>query len=209
MKTAFLHGDLEEEVYVVQPEGFEVKGKEHMVCRLKKSLYGLKQAPRQWYKKFDSFMVGHEYIKINANHCVYVKKFLDVKFLILLLYVDDMLIVGQDASMIGDLKKDLFKAFDMKDLGPARQILGMEIARWLSQEKYVERILERFNMKLAKPVGTPLGGHFKLSKKSCPSSMKEKENMASVPYSSAIRSLMYAMVCTRSDVAHAVGVGSL
>ena len=209
MKTAFLYGDLEEEVYVVQLEGFEVKGKEHMVCRLKKSLYGLMQAPRQWYKKFDSFMVGHEYTKINANHCVYVKKFPDVKFLILLLYVDDMLIVGQDASMIGDLKKDLFKAFDMKDLGPARQILGMEIARWLSQEKYVERILERFNMKHAKPVGTPLGGHFKLSKKSCPSSMKEKENMASVPYSSAIRSLMYAMVCTRSDIAHAVGVGSL
>ena len=111
--------------------------------------------------------------------------------------------------MIGDLKKDLFKAFDMKDLGPVRQILGMEIARWLSQEKYVERILERFNMKHAKPVGTPLGGHFKLSKKSCPSSMKEKENMALVPYSSAIRSLMYAMVCTRSDIAHAVGVGSL
>ena len=209
MKTAFLYGDLEEEVYVVQLEGFEVKGKEHMVCRLKKSLYGLKQAPRQWYKKFDSFMVGHEYTKINANHCVYVKKFPDVKFLILLLYVDDMLIVGQDASMIGDLKKDLFKAFDMKDLGPARQILGMEIARWLSQEKYVERILERFNMKHAKPVGTPLGGHFKLSKNSCLSSMKEKENMASVPYSSAIRSLMYAMVCMRSDIAHAVGVGSL
>ena len=91
--------------------------------------------------------------------------------------------VGQDASMIGDLKKDLFKAFDMKDLGPARQILGMEIAHWLSQEKYAERILERFNMKHAKPVGTPLGGHSKLSKKSCPSSMKEKENMASVPYS--------------------------
>ena len=196
MKIAFLHGDLEEEIYMVQPEGFEVKGKEHMLCRLKKSLYGLKQAPRQWYKKFDSFMVGHEYTKINANHCVYVKKFPDVKFLILLLYVDDMLIVGQDASMIGDLKKDLFKAFDMKDLGPTRQILGMEIACWLSQEKYVEWILERFNMKHAKPVGTPLGGHFKLSKKSCPSSMKEKENMASVPYSSAIGSLMYAMVCT-------------
>ena len=94
MKTAFLHGDLEEEVYEVQPEGLEVKGKEHMVCKLKKTLYGLKQAPSQWYKKFDSFMVSYEYTKINANHCVYVKKFPDVKFLILLLYVDDMLIVG-------------------------------------------------------------------------------------------------------------------
>ena len=134
---------------------------------------------------------------------VYVGKFPDGKFLILLLYVDDMLIVGQDASMIGDLKKDLFMAFDMKDLGLAQQILGMEITRdrkakklWLSQEKYVERILERFNMKHVKPVGTPLGGHYKLNKKSCLSSMKEKENMASIPYSSAVRSLMYVMVCT-------------
>ena len=131
---------------------------------------------------------------------MYVKNFPNGKFLILLLYVDDMLIVGQDASMIGDLKKDLFKAFDMKDLGPVQQILGMEITHdrkakklWLSQEKYVERILERFNMKHAKPLGTPLGDHFKLSKKSCSSSMKEKENMASVPYSSTVRSLMYAM----------------
>ena len=140
--------------------------------------------------------MGHRYTKTNADHCGYVKKFPDGEFLILLLYVDDMLIVGQDASMIGDLKKDLFKAFDMKDLGPARQILGKEIARWLSQEKYVERILERFNMKHAKPVSTPLDGHFKLSKKSCPSSMKEKENMESVPYSLAVRSLIYAMVCT-------------
>ena len=160
-------------------------------------------------------MMGHGYTKTNVDHYMYVKKLLDGKFLILLLYVDDMLIVGQDASMIGDLKKDLFKAFDMKDFGPAQQILGMEITHdrkskklWLSQEKYVEQILERFNMKHAKPVGTPLGGHFKLSKKSCPSSMKEKENMVSVPYSSTIKSLMYAMVCTRPNIAHAIGVVS-
>ena len=70
VKTAFLHGDLEEEIYMVQLEGFKVKGKKHMVCRLKKILYGLKQALRQWYKKFDSFMVGHEYTKTNADHCV-------------------------------------------------------------------------------------------------------------------------------------------
>uniref|UniRef100_A0A2N9I3V5 CCHC-type domain-containing protein n=1 Tax=Fagus sylvatica TaxID=28930 RepID=A0A2N9I3V5_FAGSY len=198
-----------------QPEGFEAKGKEHKVCRLKKSLYGLKQAPRQWYKKFDSFMVGQGYTRTDADHCVYVRQFPNGKFIILLLYVDDMLIVGQDANMVGSLKKELFKSFDMKDLGPARQILGMQILRdrkakklWLSQEKYVERVLERFNMKHAKPVSTPLGGHFKLSKKSCPSSNKEKENMASIPYSSAVGSLMYAMVCTRPDIAHVVGVVS-
>lgn len=215
VKTAFLHGDLEEEIYMDQPEGFEEAGKEHMVCRLKKSLYGLKQAPRQWYKKFDSFMMSHGYSRTDADHCVYVKTFPGGKFIILLLYVDDMLIVGQDAKMIGDLKKDLSKSFDMKNLGSAKQILGMQILRdrkakklWLSQEKYVERVLERFNMKSAKPVSTPLANHFKLSKRSCPTNEEGKKLMASIPYSSAVGSLMYAMVCTRPDIAHAVGVVS-
>ena len=142
VKIDFLDGDLKEEIYMDQPEGFKIKGKEHMVCKLKKSLYGLKHAPRQWYKKFDSFMVGHGYTRTNVDHCVYVRKFSNVKFVILLLYVDDMLIVGQDTIVIGNLKKDLFKSFDMKDLGLARQILGMQILRdkkakklWLSQEK--------------------------------------------------------------------------
>ena len=186
-----------------QPKGFKVKGKEHMVCKLKKNLYGLKQAPRQQYKKFDSFMVGHEYMRTNANHCVYVRKFPNGKFVILLLYVDDMLIVGQDASVIGNLKKDFFKSFDIKDLGPSRQILDMQILRdrkvkklWLSQEKYIEWIFERFNMKHAKPVSTPLGSHFKLGKKSSFSSKKEKGDIASTIYFLAVGSLMYAMVCT-------------
>ena len=127
VKTAFLHGDLKEEIYMDQPKGFKVKGKERMVYKLKKSLYGLKQAPRQWSKKFDSFMVGHGYTRTNADHCVYVRKFPNGKFVIL--FVDDILVVRQDAGVIENLKKDLFKLFDMKDLGPARQILGMQILR--------------------------------------------------------------------------------
>ncbi|CAL5393971.1 unnamed protein product [Camellia sinensis] len=196
VKTAFLHGDLKEEIYMEQPEGFEVKGKENLVCRLKKSLYGLKQAPRQWYKKFDSFMVGHEYKRTVADQCVYVRTFPGGNFIILLLYVDDMLIVGQDATTIRSLKKELLQSFDMKDLGPAQQILGMNIVRdrkakklWLSQEKYVERVIEKFNMKDAKPVSTPLANHFKLSKNSCPSSTKERQEMEAIPYSSAVGSV--------------------
>jgi hypothetical protein len=78
----------------------------------------------------------------------------------------------------------------------------------LSQKKYVEWVLERFNMKHAKPINTPFGGHFKLSKKSCPSLNKEKENMTSILYSSTVGSLMYAMVCTQPDIAYAIGVFS-
>ena len=214
VKTAFLHGDLQEEIYMDQPEGFEVKGKEHMVCKLKKSLYGLKQAPRQWYKKFDSFMVSHSFQRTAADPCVYFKSYGD-DFIILLLYVDDMLIVGQDVEMIRKLKVDLSRSFDMKDLGPAKQILGMAITRdrkagklWLSQENYVEQILKRFNMQHAKSVSTPLANHFKLTKKSCLATEQEKEEMSVIPYSSAVGSLMYLMVCTRPDIAHAVGVVS-
>ena len=215
VKTAFLHGDLNEEIYMSQPEGFEVKGKEHMVCKLKKRLYGLKQAPRQWYKKFDSFMVSHEYKRTDADHCVYFRKFTDSNFIILLLYVDDMLIAGNDSKLIGKLKERLFKSFDMKDLGPAKQMLGMRITRdrkakklWLSLEKYVEHVLERFNMKDAKSVSTPLANHFKLNRSLCPTTTDEKEKMASIPYSSAVGSLMYCMVCTRPDIAHAVSTVS-
>ena len=116
---------------------------------------------------------------------------------------------------IKQLKKELSKSFDMKDLGPAQQILGMHIVRdrknsrlWLSQEKYIERVIKRFNMHNAKPVSIPLANHFKLSKISCPSSKKEIEKMSAIPYSLAVGSLMYAMVCTRPDIAHAVSTVS-
>ena len=92
------------------------RGKEHLVCRLKKSLYGLKQAPRQWYQKFDSFMTDQGYHKSQADHCVFVKKFEGGDFLILLLYVDDMLIVRRDQAKIRMLKKSLNRTFAMKDL---------------------------------------------------------------------------------------------
>ena len=215
VKTAFLHCDLEEEIYMLQPEGFEVKGKENLVCKLKKSLYGLKQAPRQWYKKFDSFMMSHGYTRTTPDHCVFTRKYSDDDFIILLLYVDDMLIIGHDPSKIDKLKRELSKSFAMKDLGPAKQILGMKISRdrkngklWLSQESYIEKVLERFNMSKAKAVCSPLAGHFKLSSKQCPTSEKDMKEMGKVPYASAVGSLMYAMVCTRSDIAHAVGVVS-
>ena len=100
VKIAFLHGDLDENIFMEQLEGFKVKGKENMVCKLKKSLHGLKQVPRQWYKKFDSFMMSQEYKRTFADPCVYVWRFHDDKFIMLLLYVDDLLIMGQDVDMI-------------------------------------------------------------------------------------------------------------
>ena len=105
---------------------------------------------------------------------------------------------------------ELSKTFNMKDLGSAKRILGMEILQdrkagklWLSQERYIKRMLEMFNMKNSKPISTPLAGHFKLSKRLCPYTKKEKGEMSVIPYSSAVGSLMYAMVCTCLDISHA------
>ena len=99
---------MEEEIYIEQLEGFEGEGREQLVCKLKRSLYGLKQAPRQWYKKFDSFMTENEFKHIVADPCVYIKWFGE-SFVLLLLYVDDMLNLGKDIPIIDKLKKELSK----------------------------------------------------------------------------------------------------
>ena len=114
------------------------------------------------------------------------------------------------------IQRELSKTFDMKDFGSAKRIFRMEILRdrkarklWFSQEIYIEQMLKRLNMKNSKPVSTPLVGHFKLSKRLCPSTEKEKGEMSIIPYSSAVGSLMYAMVCTCPDISHAIGVVSI
>ena len=126
-----------------------------------------------------------------------------------------MLIAGSSIEEINNLKKQLSKQFAMKDLGAAKKILGMRIIRdkangtlKLSQSKYVKKVLSRFNMNEAKPVSTPLGRHFKLSKEQSLKTEKEMDHLSKVPYASAIGSLMYVMVCTRPDIAHAVRVVS-
>ncbi|KAE8680896.1 hypothetical protein F3Y22_tig00111366pilonHSYRG00299 [Hibiscus syriacus] len=178
--------------------------------RLKKSLYGLKQAPRQWYKKFDSFMSSSGFTICQVDHCCYIKRF-DNSFIILLLYVDDMLVAVSDMQEIIYLKQKLSKQFAMKDLGAAKHILGMRIKRntksrtlMLSQAEYINKVLFRFNMQDANPVSTPLGVHFRLSKEQSPKTEEERAYMVKVSYASAIGSLMYAMVCTKPDIAQAV-----
>lgn len=215
VKTAFLHGDLDEEIYMHQPEGYKLEGKENQVCRLRKSLYGLKQSPRQWYKRFDTFMLKKGYSRSKYDCCVYFRKLCGDAYIYLLLYVDDMLIASKSKVEIDRLKSQLSKEFEMKDMGAAKKILGMEIKRerssrklFLHQKGYLEKVISRFEMQDAKPVVTPLAPHFRLSSKLSPTIDEEKEHMARVPYACAVGSLMYAMVCTRPDISQAVSVVS-
>ncbi|KAH9794327.1 hypothetical protein KPL71_004856 [Citrus sinensis] len=215
VKTAFLHGELEKEIYMLKPESFVEIGKENLVCRLNKSLYGLKQAPMCWYKRFDSFIMNLGYNRLSSDHCAYYKRFKDSDFIILLLYVDDMLVTGLNKDRIQELKAQLAREFEMKDLGPTNKILGMQIHRdknnmkiWLSQKNYLKKILRCFNMHDCKLISTPLPVNFKLSSSMCPSNEAERKEMSRVPYASAVGSLIFVMICTIPVIAQAVGVVS-
>lgn len=149
VKTTFLHDDLGEQIYMEYLEGFRQSEMEHLVCRLKKLLYGLKQSPRQWYKKFDSYMIQIGYNHCKYDCCVYVKVLEDGSHIFSLLYVDVMLVVAKSMYEADKLKSLLHEDFDMKDLGVARKILGMEICKdreaeklWVSQKNCQEGVRE-------------------------------------------------------------------
>jgi hypothetical protein len=111
-----------------QPKGYVVKGNKELVCKLKKSLYGLKKSPRTWYQNFDTYMFGLGFTKIKEDHCVYFKLIGD-HLIYLVLYVDDMMLMGNNKEIIHDVKTHFSSKFDMKDLGASNFVLGMEIKR--------------------------------------------------------------------------------
>jgi hypothetical protein len=148
VKTAFLNGDLEEEVYMEQPERFVMFGNERKVCKLIKSLYGLKQAPKQWHEKFDSVILSHRFKYNNADKCIY-SKFTDCYGVIICLYVDDLLIFGTNMEGISETKKYLTSKFKMKDLKEVDTILGIKVKKFsegyaLCQSHYIEKIFLKF-----------------------------------------------------------------
>jgi len=152
VKTAFLNGDLEEEIYMDQPEGFVSTGKENMVCKLKKSIYGLKQASRQWYIKFNDTITSYGFVENTIDRCIYMKVNGSM-FVILVLYVDDILLATNNVAMLHDEKKFLSNNFEMKDMGEASYVIGIEIFcdrsqgfLGLSQKSYINKVLDRFIM---------------------------------------------------------------
>lgn len=152
VKTAFLNGNLSEEIYMKQPEGFIQEGGEGLVCELKKSIYGLKQASRQWYLKFDEVVKSHGFIESPMDECIYIKVS-GSDFIFLILYVDDILLASKTLTLLHDTHAFLSQAFDMTYLGEASYVLRIEISRdrergflGLSQKGYIEKVFKRFNM---------------------------------------------------------------
>ena len=214
VKTAFLNGNLEEDVYMVQPRGFEDPKNSSKVCKLHRSIYGLKQASRSWNKRFNDEVKRLGFKQSQEEPCVY-KMVSGSYVLFLVLYVDDILLIGNFIPLMEQIKSSLKDVFSMKDLGEAQYILGIKICRdrsrrliGLSQRTYIDKVLKRFNMRNSKKGNVPMTQGVKLSKSQCATTRKDIEIMKDVPYASAVGSIMYAMVCTRPDVAYALSMTS-
>ena len=128
IKTAFQNGDLEEEIYMDQPDGFVAKRQEGNVCKLLKSLYGLKQATKQWHEKFDKTLTSVGFAVNEADKCVYYR-YGEGEGVIRCLYVDDILIFGNNINVIKEVKDFLSSNFEMKDLGEVDIILNIKLLR--------------------------------------------------------------------------------
>jgi len=159
VNNAFLHGDLNEVIYMQLPLGMKVKG-ENQVCLLNKSLYGLKNASRQWYAKLCSFLLMHDFKQTSVDHSLFVKH-VHNKITILPVYVDDIILTGNDIDVIHDTTTMLDNAFKIKNLGDLTYFLGFEVARnskgiHLSQRKYTLDMLDETGMLESSPVSTPM-----------------------------------------------------
>ena len=167
VKNAFLNGDLEEEVYMDLPPGFDQESKIGKVCKLRKSLYGLKQSPRAWFGLFTKALHQQNYSQAHSDHTLFLKH-RDGKVSALIVYVDDIVITRDDVSEIEHLKHQLSREFEMKDLGKLRYFLGIEVMRSklgisVSQRKYVLDLLKETGMLGCKPIDTPMDPNTKLS----------------------------------------------
>jgi hypothetical protein len=202
VNNAFLHGDLDEEVYMTMPPGFGTKG-EKKVCRLTKSLYGLKQASRQWFSKFSTALVELGFIQSKADYSLFTR-LKGSSYIALLVYVDDVAIASNDPKAVSDFIVLLNDKFKLKDLGPLKYFLGLEIARStegisVCQRKYALEILEDSGLLASKPVSFPIEQNLKLS--------KDEGTLLSdsTSYRRLVGRLLYLTI-TRPDIAYSVQI---
>ena len=205
VQTAFLNGTLQEEVYMKQPIGYERKGKEHLVCRLKKSIYGLKQSSRCWNSALDSHLQSMGFSQSQSDPCLYTTGGEHASYIGV--YVDDMILAGKNEAELKSVKDELSSKFDIKDLGKLSYFLGMSIVcnqeekkTWMGQPAYTEKLLTKMGMSDCRPVTTPMESGNHLVKAS-----EDDEPVDQQSYQSLIGSLMYLATCTRPDIAFAVG----
>ncbi|MGH9652091.1 MAG: reverse transcriptase domain-containing protein [Bryobacteraceae bacterium] len=217
--AAYLYGDLDEEIYMRQAEGYAKPGEEHLVWRLNKGLYGLRQAGRAWNAKIDQLLKKHGFEPLDSDHCLYVKVSKGSR-VILALYVDDMVVGASTDAAMADVRALLSSAFALQDLGEASYVLGMEIRRDLhartlriSQATYAEALLRKWQMADCKPVSTPAETdiHKRFEQAEAKADQKTDQEVDQKvdhkeirKYQALIGGLLYLVTGTRPDLAFAV-----
>ncbi len=198
VKTAYLHAPIDCEIYMEQPEGFEVRLDlgDKLVCRLNKSLYGLKQSGRNWNKMLHDYLSENVFVQNSADHCVY-SKLTGKERVTVIIWVDDLIIAASDNDLLNNVKKMMTSRFKMKDLGKLKHFLGIDFNQnegvvKMNQKRYILRILERFSMSDCKPRSTPCEQKLDYNSDSDPVDPKR--------YREAVGSLIYLMTCTRPDL---------
>ena len=205
IKTAFLNGELEEDVYIQQPPGYE-QGSSQLACHLHKALYGLKQAPRAWHVTLKTELESQGFLPSSADAGLFISSAITATPSYLLTYVDDILIFASDLGELQRIKQQLMRAFDARDLGEAAYFLGMDIIRdrarrtiKLAQTRLTADLLAKHSMTAVRTASTPLSTAIKLTKDGDPLDRQHHG------YPQLIGSLMYLSVCTRPDLSQAVG----
>jgi hypothetical protein len=213
-KTAFINGNLTEDEYMTHPEGFVDPKYARKICKHQKSIYRLKKASRSWNLHFDEVVKWFGFIK-NVEEPYIYKKVSESAVLLLVLYVDDILLIRNDIPMMEVVKYSLRKSFLMKGFREAAYILGIKIYRdrskrliELSQDTYIDKILNRFNMQDSKKGFLPMSHDITLNKIQCPSKPDGQKRMRVIPYASAIGFIMYAMLCKHPYVSYALSAMS-
>ena len=203
--TAFLNGELKEEIYMKQPDGFAVKGNEHLVCKLKKSIYGLKQSSRCWNEALDKHLKKMCFKQSSYDPCIYVLNS-GGEIVITAVCVDDIIIAGKTEEIIQQYIKEIAEKFDVTDMGTLHHFLGIKITYadsgniWTGQPTYAREVLKKFGMDDSKPVATPVESGSKLVKATDDDDLVNTEL-----YQSAVGSLLYLSTKTRPDITYAVG----
>lgn len=204
IKTAFLNGTIDEDVYVEPPPGY-ILGTPNLACKLNKALYGLKQAPRAWHATLKAELAKLGFFESSADAGLFISTD-PSKPALLLTYVDDILILSLYPAQTAFIKRQLMAVFDAHDLGAASFFLGMDIIRdrtaktiKLAQSRHITDLLSKYGMDDAKPAGNPSSTSIKLTKEG------EPLDTQTHPYAALVGSLMYLSICTRPDIAQAVG----
>lgn len=209
VQTAFLHGELPDELYMEQPPYFVSETAPRSVCRLHRSLYGLKQSPRLWFHKFNEFMLSHGYHRLNSEPNVYTRHSHD-SILIVALYVDDISMLGSTNAVIDHAVRELQSAFPITVLGNLTYFLGLQIMRdrtnqtlIVHQSSYIDSMLKEFGFSHIKSAVSPLPITCKLTLKDCPTNIHEKEFMSQFPFRPLIGKMRYLVTGTRPDICYA------